>query len=159
MTRKERLAAAGDVFLEAKYGGATHSEAFSRGLAVYNRTGTEKAAEPRWVPDWANEIGRRVAAQHGIDFHAMRSKTRWRVYSLPREKWIWLLRQTEMPFPTIGAAVNRDHTSVMHSYRQFETKMERDPALAAEMAQYRKVPADAAFPGRRRQEERRLVAV
>ena len=33
-------------------------------------------------------------------------------------------------FPTIGGAYNRDHTTIIHSSRQAEKKMEKDPDFA-----------------------------
>jgi len=40
----------------------------------------------------------------------------------------WIAKEfTLHSFPTIGAAYNRDHTTILHSINQAEKKMEMDP--------------------------------
>ncbi len=157
MKIRDRMEGAGHAFLAAYHNGSGVRAAFEIALARYLKTDTTSHGPP----DWAHEIRKRVAAKHDHTDEELRSRSRCPGFTLARQEAVWMMRQLAEPlsFPLIAAVMNRDnHTSMIAAYRAFELRMERDAALAAEMAPYRKQPVEAAFPERRRQQERRLVA-
>ncbi len=157
MKARDRMEGAGHAFLAAYHAGSTPKGAFRIALARYS----ESDPVAHGPPDWAHELRRRVAAKHGHTDEQLLSRSRWSGFTAARQEAVWMMRQltTPLSFPLIATVMNRDHhTTMITAYRACELRMERDPALAAEMAPFRKQPVEAAFPERRRQQVRRLVA-
>ena len=71
-----------------------------------------------------------VAQDFGIAAPIILSERRDRDVVLARWAAMWLAYHlTGCSSPRIGHALNRDHTSVLHGYRQIETRLARDHDL------------------------------
>lgn len=58
-----------------------------------------------------------------VSYLSLLSKTRFRLYVMPRSIIINVLRSvTDLSTPQIGFAINRDHTTVLHHLRSKETQ-------------------------------------
>lgn len=69
----------------------------------------------------------RVSRACGLAPAAILSRSRLRCYAEARQIAFWLLREAGLSYPQIGAALNRDHTTVLHGV----TKVDADPWLQA----------------------------
>lgn len=78
-------------------------------------------------------IQRSVADYYHIDTSEMRSKSRVRMVSLPRQVAMHLCRElTELSLPKIGEEFGgRDHTTVIHACDKIQNDMQTDPTLEA----------------------------
>lgn len=71
------------------------------------------------------EIIKEVAGRHGLTAADLRSDTRRRAISRPRQEAMWELRKrTKLSFPQIARRLNRtDHTTAIHAVRAHERRL------------------------------------
>jgi chromosomal replication initiator protein len=76
-----------------------------------------------------------VADYYHIDVAEMKSKTRVRMVSLPRQIAMYLCRElTDMSLPKIGEEFGgRDHTTVIHACEKIQQDLRNDAALEADI--------------------------
>ena len=81
-------------------------------------------------------IQKRCAAHYNITVHELRSHCRDLRLSHPRHVAVYLCRTlTRSSYPGIGKHFgDRDHTTMLHSYRKICDLIQREPALADEIA-------------------------
>lgn len=76
-------------------------------------------------PTKLDTIARQVCQKHRISLDALKNKMRWASHVKARQEFCWRARrETGKSFPQIGAFINRDHTTVMHSARKYIETME-----------------------------------
>ena len=85
-------------------------------------------------------IQRAVAQEWGITVDGLRSKTRTRTLTVPRQAAMYLLRQiTGLQLVEIGAAFgNRDHSTVIHSLERVEQMIKSDEVFRGRVEKLRK---------------------
>lgn len=83
----------------------------------------------------AEMIQQVVADYYHIDVAEMKSKTRVRMVSLPRQIAMYLCRElTDMSLPKIGEEFGgRDHTTVIHACEKIQQDLRNDAALEADI--------------------------
>ncbi len=75
-------------------------------------------------------IQQQVADHFGLTVNVLKSRRRRRAYCEARHIAIWLASKlTRRSLPVIGAAFDRDHTTVMYALTAVERRMESDPDL------------------------------
>lgn len=80
----------------------------------------------------------RVASAFGVSEKELRSASRLRSVLVPRQVAMYLARElVGLSLPRIGAAFDRDHTTVLHACRKIEAELETDGVLAARVRQLR----------------------
>jgi chromosomal replication initiator protein len=81
------------------------------------------------------EIQEAVSSFYGIDERYMTGKDRERRVCRPRQVAMYLARtMTPMSYPEIGRRFGgRDHTTVLHAFRQIEKLSGSDPFLALDV--------------------------
>jgi chromosomal replication initiator protein len=83
-----------------------------------------------------HEIIKRVAAAFGITKKALLSPSRLRNVLLPRQVAMYLAHELAgLSLPRIGAAFERDHTTVLHACRKVKAELANDKQLAAILRQ------------------------
>ncbi len=83
-------------------------------------------------------IVKRVAAAFGVNEKEMLGTSRLRGVLRPRQVAIYLVRElTGLSLPRIGAAFDRDHTTVLHACRKVEEELTSDVALAKRVSELR----------------------
>lgn len=76
----------------------------------------EEAMEPMW-----RSIVKKVAAKHGTTPKSILSGRRYRQIALARQEAIYhVIIETGLTFPAVGRLFKRDHTSILHCYRQYK---------------------------------------
>lgn len=76
-------------------------------------------------------IQQTVAEYYSITMAEMKAKRRSREISIPRQIAMYLTRElTEMSLTQIGAAFNRDHTTVIHACEKVSEDARSDAATA-----------------------------
>ena len=85
-------------------------------------------------------IQRAVAQEWGVTVDGLRSKTRTRTLTVPRQAAMYLLRQiTGLQLVEIGAAFgNRDHSTVIHSLERVEQMIKSDEVFRGRVEKLRK---------------------
>ncbi|MBY0514966.1 MAG: hypothetical protein K2P78_13755, partial [Gemmataceae bacterium] len=84
-------------------------------------------------------IVRRVAAAFGVTERELRGPSRLRRVLVPRQVAMYLARAVGgWSLPRIGAAFDRDHTTVLHAVRKVEAALLDDAALAVTVDQLRR---------------------
>ncbi len=85
-------------------------------------------------------IQQAVAAEWGVTVDGLRSKTRTKTLTVPRQAAMYLLRQiTGLQLVEIGAAFgNRDHSTVIHSLERVEEMLQEDPMFKDRVESLRK---------------------
>lgn len=139
---------------------ADEEAAHQRVLADLNREIAEKRASLRRVQSELGvmlglsetvksvaEIQRMVAAHFGVNVKDMLSASHARVFSWPRQIAVYLTRSTTMhPLSMIGRLFGgRDHSTIHHSVRAVERRMETDKSTSdmVEMLRLRIIDDDA----------------
>jgi chromosomal replication initiator protein len=81
-----------------------------------------------------------VAQEWGVTVDGLRSKTRTKTLTVPRQAAMYLLRQiTGLQLVEIGAAFgNRDHSTVIHSLERVEEMLETDEQFRSRVERLRK---------------------
>lgn len=75
-----------------------------------------------------------VCEYYEVAYNDMVGRSRQREIAHPRQVVMYLAREeTEASLPEIGAALNRDHTTVMHGYDRIATALESDNELRREV--------------------------
>lgn len=88
---------------------------------------------PTATPDVASVIST-VAWYFNLRPAEIRSRLRHRHIAHPRMVCMYLIRRlTRMPLETIGAAMNRDHATIIYGVRTVEKMMETDDLLASQV--------------------------
>lgn len=92
---------------------------------------TDAPLEPRRIPRVA-EIQQAVCARFAVSMLDMVSRRRYRGVARPRQVAMFLAREmTALSFPQIALAFGgRDHTTVIHAYRNIDRLAERDVELS-----------------------------
>ena len=86
-----------------------------------------------------HEIIKRVAAAFGITKKALLSPSRLRNVLLPRQVAMYLAHELAgLSLPRIGAAFERDHTTVLHACRKVKAELANDKHLAAILRQLKR---------------------
>jgi chromosomal replication initiator protein len=85
-------------------------------------------------------IQQAVASEFGVTVDGLRSKTRTKTLTVPRQAAMYLLRQiTGLQLVEIGAAFgNRDHSTVIHSLERVEEMLREDPVFKERVETLRK---------------------
>ena len=85
-------------------------------------------------------IQQAVAAEWGVTVDGLRSKTRTKTLTVPRQAAMYLLRQiTGLQLVEIGAAFgNRDHSTVIHSLERVEEMLQTEPHFRERVENLRK---------------------
>jgi chromosomal replication initiator protein len=85
-------------------------------------------------------IQQAVASEWGVTVDGLRSKTRTKTLTVPRQAAMYLLRQiTGLQLVEIGAAFgNRDHSTVIHSLERVEEMLAEDPMFKDRVESLRK---------------------
>lgn len=87
------------------------------------------------LPLSLNDICRAVAREFALPVSALRSRRRSHALVLPRQCAMWLCRDLcHASYPQIGRFFARQHSSVLHAVRLFESRLENDPALRHRLA-------------------------
>jgi chromosomal replication initiator protein len=87
------------------------------------------------LPLSLSDICRAVAREFALPVSALRSRRRSHALVLPRQCAMWLCRVLcHASYPQIGRYFARQHSSVIHAVRLFETRLENDPALRHRLA-------------------------
>lgn len=64
-----------------------------------------------------------VARKYGLTVEALRGPSRIRSVSWPRQEAMWRMINTKRySLPQVGRFFNRDHTTVLHGWRQVEKR-------------------------------------
>jgi chromosomal replication initiator protein len=75
-----------------------------------------------------------IADQFRVTINDLQSKSRKRIVAFPRQVCMYLARKhTELPLAEIGQAVNRDHSTVVHSVRTITDKIARDGSVRGQI--------------------------
>jgi chromosomal replication initiator protein len=83
-------------------------------------------------------IVKRVAAAFGLSEKELLGTSRLRGVLRPRQIAMYLSRElTGLSLPRIGAAFDRDHTTVLHACRKVEEKIGEDASLARQVNELR----------------------
>jgi chromosomal replication initiator protein len=85
-----------------------------------------------------------VAREWGVTPDGLRSKTRTKQLTVPRQVAMYLCRtMTRKSFPQIGRAFGkRDHTTVLYAFRRIEKALPEDPRMADDIARVEAVIFD-----------------
>lgn len=83
--------------------------------------------------DWNTQVITAVAHQQAVDITDITGSDRRRHVTDARHIAAWILRQDDRTYPQIGAALNKDHTTIISGVRRIES----DPELLAIAAQIR----------------------
>lgn len=101
------------------------------------------------------EISAATAGHYQIPLDKLMGKSRDRKYSHPRQMAMYLSRMmTGKSFPDIGAAFNRDHTTVLHARRCVFARMDDYRTIEAILA----IASEATRQARTREETQRAAA-
>ena len=69
-------------------------------------------------------LARRIADEHGVPLDLMLSRSRVPSVAHARHHFVAVLRwSTGMSYPSIGALVDRDHTSIIAAERKYEATL------------------------------------
>lgn len=92
------------------------------------------AGNPQIKPKLA-EVIRVVASAHGISVEEIKSACRERRLSWPRQLAAYLCREmTDHSYPEIGRAFgDRDHTTILFSYRKISARLQDNERLRAKL--------------------------
>jgi len=155
MTDKQ-LAFAGRAFLDEYMRTADTAEAMRIAARMIRAHAPDNRRLPRQpnqhtavpVPDYMAEIVKRTAIAHGVTVGAIRGRRQDYLIVEVRDEAIWLLAQVvsrrdddgvcRREREVIGAAVNRDQSSVLASLARFELRKAADDVLAKRMEPYRR---------------------
>ncbi len=75
-----------------------------------------------------------IAGQFQVTINELQSKSRKRIVAFPRQVCMYLSRKyTELPLAEIGQAVNRDHSTVVHSVRKISEQIARDGSIRGQI--------------------------
>ena len=75
-----------------------------------------------------------IADQFQVTINDLQSKSRKRIVAFPRQICMYLARKhTELPLAEIGQAVNRDHSTVVHSVRKITESIARDGSVRGQV--------------------------
>lgn len=86
-------------------------------------TGTAVALQPMTMPRWLR-ITTEVANRYRMPVSVLTSPSRGRQVVIARNEAMWRVREeTNLSFPQIGAKFHRDHTTVLHGYRQHQKRL------------------------------------
>ena len=81
------------------------------------------------------EIGRAVCAYFGVPFGLLRSERRDAFAVRKRQVFMYLARlRGHYSFPSIGRALNRDHTTVRYGVGKIELLLEKRESVADDVA-------------------------
>src|SRR5580765_2541437 len=79
------------------------------------------------VSSASREIIAKAAMIHGVAVSKIVGPSRLRSVVLARDEVSWLLRQSGLSYPQVGAAIGgRDHSTAMAAVRRFEARMAKD---------------------------------
>lgn len=71
-----------------------------------------------------------VSKYYGIPSEEIKGKKRTNDIAMARNISIYIMREvTELSLPNIGKMMNRDHTTILSSYRSVENKIKKDPSF------------------------------
>ena len=77
-----------------------------------------------------DEIVEQVADYYNLSPEALRGRGRSKQVAVPRQIAMFLAREeTQASFPQIGAALGRDHTTILYGYEKIKEQIERDDSL------------------------------
>ena len=87
-----------------------------------------------------------VSKHYGITIENLRSNSRSRAISFPRQIVMYLARtETDASFPQIGQKLgNRDHTTILYGYDKINTKMETDANIRRDLLKIKAALYDSA---------------
>lgn len=92
--------------------------------------------EPSWRS--VRQVLAVVSAEFETPLSDLLSERRQRRLVRPRQAAMWLAREfTRHSLPTIGRAMRRDHTTVLHGIAAHQRRLETDPYYAACVARAR----------------------
>jgi len=75
-----------------------------------------------------------IADQYNVSVDALQSKSRKKVFAFPRQVSMYLARKlTEEPLSEIGKALNRDHSTVVHSIRVVNEAVARNGSIRGQI--------------------------
>ncbi len=75
-----------------------------------------------------------IAGQFKVTINDLQSKSRKRLIAFPRQVSMYLARKhTDYPLAEIGQALNRDHSTVVHSVKAITNKMARDGSIRGQL--------------------------
>jgi chromosomal replication initiator protein len=81
------------------------------------------------------DIQRAVADHFDIRLSDMTSKNRQRSVAAPRQLAMYLCRRmTDSSFPNIAEAFGKTHATILHAYRQVDSRLDVDPELKRSMS-------------------------
>lgn len=81
-----------------------------------------------------DKIVSKVAAKYGVEAGDIYSKKKINEISKPRHICIYLLRKiTDLSYPSIGKLLNRDHSTIMNSYKLIEKEVKNNSSFEIEM--------------------------
>jgi len=110
-------------------------------LASIARSGRTQSAtlKPESIRD-------RVAEAWGVSGHALASKKRTRDLMVPRQVAMYLIKEfLDLPLQSIGETFGgRDHSTVIHSLKKVEERLNGDPAFRGRVEELRKGLATSA---------------
>jgi chromosomal replication initiation ATPase DnaA len=132
---RDDLEVAAETFEKLRAEGKESADAFLSAVRTYRalRTDRQSDQEPS-APLWAHGIVAEVARRHGISAERLCSRMRERHLAAAREEAIWMLRQRGLSTLVIGAAMNRDHSTVVYTLAKLRKRMESDELLRERMA-------------------------
>ncbi|MEN8140191.1 MAG: chromosomal replication initiator protein DnaA [Thermodesulfobacteriota bacterium] len=75
-----------------------------------------------------------IAGKFRVTINDLQSKSRKRAIAFPRQVAMYLARKhTEYPLSEIGKALNRDHSTVVHSVKTINNKINRDGSVRGQL--------------------------
>lgn len=82
----------------------------------------------------AEVVSEFVAAQFKVKYADMRSRSRKKIITFPRQVAMYLSRKhTSAPLTEIGKVFNRDHSTVMHSIKVITDRSRRDTSVQSQL--------------------------
>ncbi len=79
----------------------------------------------------------KVAVKYGVDYNDILSKKKTSEITKARHMCVYLMRKIlDMSYPNIGKKLNRDHTTIMSSYRLIETEIKNNSLFELEINEF-----------------------
>ena len=89
--------------------------------------GDKRQVTPEMIRDF-------IAGQFKVTINELQSKSRKRTIAFPRQVSMYLARKhTDYPLAEIGQALNRDHSTVVHSVKTITNKIARDGSVRGQL--------------------------
>jgi chromosomal replication initiation ATPase DnaA len=123
-----------DAYESNKAAGMSAAEAMEHACRVVRREirafgGNLNDKPRRFVPAWVNVVIGSMCAVHGVSTLRILGKERCSHLKLIRWEIAAELRRRGLSLPIIGAALHRDHSTILHGLRAFEKRLATDELL------------------------------